>query len=110
MGYQLFLEYQIMETKRDDFFKQISNIMQTMMKFGIDSHQFLESIDKNGLIVEMIEVKDFEIARKIKQIRTQKDGILLDLDSHISGGRSKIKCWIFKNLRKGSGEFVHKSD
>jgi hypothetical protein len=97
MSYQLFLEYQIMESDRADFLKQTAKITQTMMEFGIDSHSFLESIDQPGLFIEMIKVKDLGLAQHIKQLRTQKDGILLELDSHILGGRSKIKCWIFQN-------------
>lgn len=61
------------------------------------SHEFLIAQAQEGQIVEVIQVVDESAILQLRELRTGlEQSWFHTLDSHIVGGRSKIKLWSFR--------------
>ncbi|RAL24347.1 hypothetical protein [Thermoflavimicrobium daqui] len=98
--YLLFIEYQVKDSKWNDFLAARPNLKENVKQIGpILSHSFLESKEQAGLIVEIIEAKEPHLIEQVKQLRTATIGGVLDeFDSLIKGGREKVRAWTFGHL------------
>ncbi|MBA4495468.1 hypothetical protein ACFO25_19350 [Paenactinomyces guangxiensis] len=102
--YTVFVEYRVEQEHWDKFIENIPLIRQKTQAAGrVISHLFLTGSEQPGLVVENIQVADWETYERIRAMRTcETDRPLSQLDLFIKGGRSKIHIWAFKPISEQS--------
>ncbi|MDQ0418813.1 hypothetical protein J2Z48_003017 [Croceifilum oryzae] len=96
----VFVEYRVQEDSismfRDQYFAQIRAQIQNQVEHVV-RHEFLISEAQVGQVVEVIQVDDQGAVSQLQELRTgPTPSWFHSLDSHIVGGRSKIKLWTFR--------------
>ncbi|SDZ26476.1 hypothetical protein [Thermoactinomyces sp. DSM 45892] len=98
--FTVFVEYRIQEDSismfQDQYFTQIREQIKNQLEH-IVHHEFLLSEAQVGQVVEVIQVEDHDVIASLKELRIGfTPSWFHSLDSHIVGGRSKIKLWTFR--------------
>lgn len=98
--FTVFVEYKLQTDSISHFFDQhffeIRKHVADQVKHVI-SHEFLIAQAQEGQIVEVIQVAEESAILQLRKLRTgSEQSWFHTLDSHIVGGRSKIKLWSFR--------------
>ncbi|SFX67810.1 hypothetical protein SAMN04487866_11722 [Thermoactinomyces sp. DSM 45891] len=98
--FTIFVEYRVQEDSmsifRDQYFSQIREQIKNQVEHVVH-HEFLLSEAQVGQVVEVIQVEDKDAIILLQELRIgSKSSWFHSLDSHIVGGRSKIKLWTFR--------------
>ncbi|TCP69161.1 hypothetical protein [Baia soyae] len=96
----VFVEYRVQEDSismfQDQYFAQIREQIKNQMEHVV-RHEFLLSEAQVGQVVEVIQVDDKDATIQLQELRIGPTlSWFHSLDSHIVGGRSKIKLWTFR--------------
>lgn len=98
-SYTIFMEYRIRSESWEQFQTYAFRITESMKKISPKlQHKILVSEAEPRQIVEVISTDQPELISQIRNLRKEKNNFLIDLDSHIDGGRSKIKFWVFRSF------------
>lgn len=100
-SYTIFVEYKVQEESLLKYEKEFVPVIRDHVKQITDctSHEFLLAQAQYGQVVEVIKVSTQDQIDQIRFLRLDSDHPWFQfLDSHIVGGRSKIKLWSFSKL------------
>jgi len=94
MKITVFMEYKLIEEKRDSYVEQIELIKHGIEARGGQNYCWYEGIEQPHLFVEMFTVDSYEDYEAIKAWR-QNDASFCE---HIAGGAAKLHVWAFRPL------------
>lgn len=88
----LFAEYPIKKTEWQAYKDKIPQLRLLSQKVEASNHTFAESVDQPCVIVETIYL---QTEKHSQQFQKEHSDII---ESHIDGGRSKVKYWLFRSF------------
>lgn len=92
-------EFQILDTKRDQFLHLLDEVKEDLEKLGAKDIVFFEGTDQPGLFVEEFTVQDMEHYQQIKNVRYQENSLVWNkFHTCINGGKKKFNIWAFKKV------------
>lgn len=96
---QVFVEYKVIEEKKDEYLRKIRDLELVMNKIGAKDFQVFEGADQPHLFVEMFQVAKMESYYKLKRKRCQEEaeeGVFWQaINNCVEGGKEKIHMWAF---------------
>lgn len=96
-SYTIFMEYRIKSEKWESFQALVFQIKEQMSQISPRlQHRMLISEQQPRQIIEVSETEEEDLIEMIRQLRKEQNAFLQSLDSHIDGGRSKLKFWVFR--------------
>ncbi|SEN73542.1 MFS transporter [Lihuaxuella thermophila] len=97
LAYTVFIEYQVLPEQWEKFLSQVPVIRETTRSSaGILSHSFLTGSEQPFLVVEILQVADWNDYLRIRELR--EHGGCCEWESLIKGGRSGIRIWAFEPI------------
>lgn len=98
--FTVFVEYKLQPDSiaifLDQHFSEVRKHVADQVEHVV-SHEFLIAQAQEGQIVEVIQVSKESAIPHLRKLRTgSEQSWFHTLDSHIVGGRSKIKLWSFR--------------
>ncbi|WP_044641093.1 hypothetical protein [Risungbinella massiliensis] len=98
-SYTIFMEYRVKSEKWETFQAFVSQVKEQTSQISPHlQHKMLISEQQPRQIIEVIETDQKDLIEMIRKLRKEENSFLQSLDSHIDGGRSKLKFWVFRGF------------
>ncbi|GAB7388977.1 hypothetical protein BSNK01_28150 [Bacillaceae bacterium] len=99
MAIKIFVEYKVLEEKREAFLQLIPELQKHLEEWNADQFQIYEGIDQPMLFVEEFYLPHVEQYKKLKEARMNGDApFWKTFNACIAGGGQNVHVWAFRKL------------